>query len=93
MTSEFNSRLKSIEKLASIEDENDSLLRKVLAYRDYCESPAGSTQEKDALDAWHKLDPTESVVKYAEAIERRIELAKKVSEENRQIALLAGWAQ
>jgi len=63
----------------------------VLAYRDYCESPAGSTQEKDALEIWHKLDPTESAVKVAEAIERRIELAKKRSIENQNIAVLAGW--
>lgn len=91
MISEFNSRLKSIEKLASIDDGNDSLLRRLLAYQNFCQTPAGSAKEKDALDAWHKLDPTERAIKIAEVIEQRIALAKKTSSENQNIVMLAGW--
>jgi len=90
MISEFNSRLKAVEKVASVESNDDILLRKLSAFKDYCEAPSGSTK-RAALKAWHRLDPTESAIKIAEVIEQRIALAKKTSIENQNIAMLAGW--
>jgi len=90
MISEFNSRLKAVEKVASVESNDDILLRKLSAFKDYCEAPSGLAK-REALEAWHQLDPTESAAKMAELLETRIVQAKARSSENMQIASLAGW--
>jgi hypothetical protein len=90
MISEFNSRLKAIEKVASIENDEDFLLRRLLAFKDYCEVPSGLAK-REALEAWHKVDPEESARKITEALEARIVQAKARSSENAKTASLAGW--